>query len=283
MSYFLFHLKNQKTWHLFLLAGSFTLIGYLNFQIHNSIFGGSHKEFFFNYYAIGYISTYCVLAAFAYLLYSLKRSHNQTLELQKAIGAKEKAELSLLKAQINPHFLFNTLNAIYNSAVNKEDKTPELILKLSDNFRYIIADGRRDKVSLKEEIDHLKNYIFLQKERLGNRIEIEFIENIDDYEQKIAPLILIIFVENMFKHSSLLKGKLHELKIELRLVNSHLSFKCTNPLPLPTNPSAEKKSKGTSLGIENVSKRLEIYYPNKYKLQNSKTDNNYIIDLKIYL
>jgi len=125
------------------------------------------------------ITTYLTFSFVFFALYSFKKLYRKQIELETITRDKNRAELEGLKAQVNPHFLFNTLNTIYSSALRKDDKTPEMILKLSDNFRYMIDEGQQEKVFLKKEIAHLKNYIDLQKERLSDKVLVDWKEDID--------------------------------------------------------------------------------------------------------
>ena len=152
ISYLLFFPSKNKLRNAVLLFILFCTVGYLNLQAHNWLFQGTHSASFLSYYAIGYISTYTILSLFAYILYSIKDSYIKQAALEDANRKKQQAELAGLKSQINPHFLFNTLNTIYSSALKKDNKTAEMILKLSDTFRYVLHEGQNEYVSLKKEI-----------------------------------------------------------------------------------------------------------------------------------
>ncbi len=172
---------------------------------------------------------------------------------------KGKAELALLKSQINPHFFFNTLNNLYGLTVEKSDAAPEVVLKLSDMMRYTIYEGKEDYVPLEDEIDYLENYIELHKIRYQKDVDILFIHDMDgSYE--VAPLLFIILLENAFKHGveSLTEDayihmnlKVHSGRLEFVIVNN---FECK---------SMENKG---GIGLDNLKKRLNHMYPNRYEL-----------------
>ena len=175
------------------------------------------------------ITTYLTFSFVFFALYSFKKLYRNQIELETITRDKNRAELEGLKAQVNPHFLFNTLNTIYSSALKKEDKTPEMILKLSDNFRYVLHEGKKENVSLKKEITHLKDYISLQEDRLSDKVKVDFFVKVDNNKLKIAPLLLIPFVENAFKYTSTLRGFQHNIKIKIILKNNAFTFYCENP------------------------------------------------------
>jgi two-component system LytT family sensor kinase len=252
-------------------------------QVHNWLFKGTHSASFLSYYAIGYISTYIILALFAYVLYSIKESYKKQVALEDAYRKKQQAELAGLKSQINPHFLFNTLNTIYSSALKKDDKTAEMILKLSDTFRYVLHEGQNEYVSLKKEITHLKDYISLQEERLLDKINIDFSVNIDNHEQDIAPLLLISFVENAFKYTSLLRDSQHLIKIKITLKDNAFSFYCENPYNEKAEKDIDTNWKKSGIGIANTKKRLEYLYPNNHQLHIIDDNRLFKVTLNIQL
>ena len=283
VSYLLFFPSKRKIRNAVLLFILFCTVGYLNLQAHNWLFKGTHSASFLSYYAISYISTYTILTLFAYMLYSTKESYRKQAALEDAYRKKRQAELSGLKSQINPHFLFNTLNTIYSSALKKDDKTAEMILKLSDTFRYVLHEGQNEYVSLNKEITHLKDYIGLQKDRLSDKINIDFSVDIDYYEQDIAPLLLISFVENAFKYTSLLRGSQHLIKIKITLKNNNFTFYCENPFNEKIEKDIDTDWKESGIGIANTKKRLEYLYPNNHQLLITNHNKFFKVTLNIQL
>jgi len=225
-------------------------------------------------YWVGTISTlvvYLSITLLFFAFYSVKQLYLKQQELELITDKKQQAELRMLKGQINPHFLFNTLNTIYASALEKADKTPELILKLSDSFRYILTEGQKNEVSLKKEIRHIKDFIKLQEERLSSKVVVEWKEDVDDYEQKIPPLLFISLVENAFKYSSMIKGEGHKVYLELRLKNGSLTFISENPFNKKADKELDSVWKESGIGLENTQKRLQLHFPDKHKMEIKET------------
>ncbi len=189
---------------------------------------------------------------------------------------KSKAELELLKTQINPHFFFNTLNNLYSLTVKHSDKAPEVILKLSEMMRYTIYEGKKEFVPLREEVTYLENYIELHKIRYQKKVNIEFSHSIEQ-EVKVAPLLFIILLENAFKHGVESLTDSAYVKIDLSSSNRHIRFSIENNYePLEIN-----ESKG--IGLENLKRRLELIYPKTYELNIHKTASTFAVDFKISL
>jgi len=188
------------------------------------------------------------------------------------------SELKFLKSQINPHFLFNALNNIYTLSMLGSKKTPEMILKLSDMLRYILYDCQEDKVSLQKEIDYIWNYVGLQKlkEKHSRRIEIDISV---DGQLKIAPMLLIPFIENAFKHGDIFIANSGWMNIQLSTDSSRLHFLVRNSLP----GREFTKDRAGGIGLENVQKRLDMLYKDAYELKIDKIGNEFRVDLKILL
>ena len=260
----------------------FVSMGFLNLRVHDLISLGLHQESFI-YYALSYISTYAVLVLFAYALFSVKEVYRNQKLLNEALSEKQKAQVASLKFQINPHFLFNTLNTIYEAALNKNDKTPDLILKLSDSFRYVITKGQKEVVALSDEIRHIKDFVELQKERLRDRVDIEWHEEIDDYDISIPPLLLISFVENAFKYSSSLKGKNNLILIKLKLKENHFQFQCENTYHRSERGAVDSDWIKSGIGIKNAKSRLQLHYPDRHKLELYSVKDQFKVKLDIRL
>lgn len=187
------------------------------------------------------------------------------------------AEISLLKSQVNPHFLFNTLNSIYSLANKRSDKTADAIVRLSNLIRYMLYDADKEMVSLDQEIEYVSNYIQLQKLRLYNNVDIQF--NIEGNTEgvAIAPMILIPFVENAFKHG-IDASKSSFVAITLTISDIDLEFIVENSISLVSESSKEKTS---GIGIKNVKRRLNLLYPDKHILNIKKEADTYLIKLVI--
>jgi hypothetical protein len=193
----------------------------------------------------------------------------------RAEADKTSAELSFLKAQINPHFLFNTLNNIYTLAVTKDDHAPDSIMKLSNIMRYVTDDVAADFVPLQSEVDCIGDYIELQHLRISNNTSINFIVegNIDN--KNIAPLVLMTFVENVFKYG-ISKHEKSVIDIKIHTNAAEISFFCRNRIFLGRN-----ENQRTGIGIKNTKQRLAHLYPDKHLLNISNQNDQYTVQLTL--
>ncbi len=186
------------------------------------------------------------------------------------------AELDQLKAQISPHFLFNSLNNIYSLCVSKSDEAPEMVEKLSDILRYLIYEGRQNRVPLSHELDMLKNYFEMQKmKKVKGGDNVEFSAEIGNVDLKIAPLMLINFVENAFKHGDVQTNIEGYVRLNAKVSDGKLHFSISN--------SHRKKLNDSGIGMENVKKQLELAYPDTHHLNINIGDNNFSVELEIQL
>ncbi|MBT3386217.1 MAG: histidine kinase [Prolixibacteraceae bacterium] len=251
------------------------LIFLLSFNI--SVMPPMSKNFFFIlilvYLVAGIISFISLLNHNFKTTSRNKELHNKILATQ--LQLKEQ-ELHYLKMQIHPHFLFNTLNTIYGFALKQSKQTPEIILKLSNLLDYILYQVNKPKVSLKEEVLHIKEYIELEKIRFQDTLKVTFNSTEINEEILIAPMLLIPFVENAFKHGSLENGF---LRVEIKVVvkEFQLDFFIRNTF---INNNATKENGG--IGLENIRKRLDLYNSNNYRLENYIKDNWYFAELSIF-
>ena len=186
-------------------------------------------------------------------------------------------ELSSLKNQINPHFFFNTLNNLYALSLEKSDETPDVILKLSEMMRYTIYDCKEPKVSVLNEITYLENFISLQKVRHHERGLITFKNEGDNLDILIAPMILIVFLENAFKHGFDSTEKDAYININLNVKDNLLHFYIEN------NFIEIEDVRQQGIGLENVKRRLSIIYLKAHELKVIKSKNIFSVDLKLYL
>ncbi len=192
---------------------------------------------------------------------------------------EKEAELKLLKAQLNPHFLFNTLNNLYGLSVIKSNKLPSLMLKLSDLLRYSLYETKESFVPLEKEIQYLENYIALEKIRLEEKSEITFTKSGRFTTKKIAPMLLIVFVENAFKHLGITKDKNSKVCITLEVFNDNLHFKCSNTIDNTGIEAHHLEKKNSGIGLQNAKKRLKLMYPDKHDLTIVKEQENYSVHL----
>jgi len=186
-------------------------------------------------------------------------------------------ELQLLKAQVHPHFLFNTLNNIYSFSLERSPKTPGLILKLSSLLSYMLSDCKTEQVRLQKEIEIMKNYIDLERERYGNKIEIAWNVEGEIKDKFIAPLLLLPFLENAFKHGTSEQIEKSWLSVDISVKQDILRCKITNS----KNEHVPYSEKG--IGVANVKKRLEFIYPGNYELNLNDEGRFFVVALLVNL
>jgi len=189
---------------------------------------------------------------------------------------KAKMEMLHLKSQVNPHFFFNTLNNLYGLVEKNPKEAQALILKLSDMMRYSIYEGQNEWVTLDEEVTYLKNYIALHEDRYHKKVQVDFHTAIDDQDYRIMPLLLILLVENAFKHGvEKLRNDVY-VSIELIANNGRIDFSISN------NYDQEESSvHPDGIGIANLKRRLEIGYKKNYKLSINKLDEIFQVQLSL--
>jgi hypothetical protein len=197
--------------------------------------------------------------------------------LYEAETAKRQAELASLKSQINPHFLFNTLNSIYALVVKKDDKAADAVINLSELMRYIIKDANNDKIALQKELDYLNNYIELQSSRLGDTANIHFTITGTADNLTIAPLILISFIENAFKYG-VNPDLRSDITIEIVVSESTLTLLVSN-----NKVAAGPAIASSGIGVNNTIDRLHLLYPSKHTLRITEDEVSYLVNLSIDL
>lgn len=219
--------------------------------------------------------------AIRYLIFSmlfnfLRGWFDQEKKLNQIKISQIGTELKLLRAQVNPHFLFNTLNNLYSLALKKSDKTPELILRLSDMMEYMLSESTDSKVMLQKDVDNLINYLEIERIRQGNNSSIEMTVHGDLQRKKIAPLLLMPLVENAIKHGINTLQQNAYLKADLVVNNESLSFLISNNFVPESN-----QSQHNGFGLKNLRARLDLLYPELYKLIINESGDTYTANLKI--
>lgn len=207
------------------------------------------------------------------------KEHKRVTDLEKA---QLETELLFLKTQISPHFFFNTLNNIYSLAVEKSSKTPKIILKLSELMRYLLYETKLKQQTLEKEILCIQNYLDLERVRHDELLEINMSISGTIQDKKIAPILLLSFVENAFKHGA--NKNIGKVKIDINftIIEDFLYFTISNPMPAVTKHN-KRFDRSSGIGIENVKKRLALgYHKDDYKLEFKSSKNNmFIVKLKI--
>jgi len=214
----------------------------------------------------------------------LKEEENRRIKaelfLQETETKHAMAQLDLLRSQINPHFLFNSLNSIYSLTLNQSEKAGEAILELSELMRYQVETSKAKWVPLAKECQFIQNYINLEKLRFEDHCNVDFnIEGqINDY--RIAPMLLIYFVENAFKHGISADSDENNIQITISVSQGQIKFFTSNNLNKTRNETEVQKLK---TGIENVTKRLELIYSGRHLLNINKGSEKYTVSLTITL
>lgn len=233
----------------------------------------THSAFFFATFL------YVLVSSFLKFIKDWISMQDLNYKLAKIEKEKLEAELKTLKGQLNPHFLFNSLNNIYSLALIKSDKVPDLILKLSDLMRHIIYESRENYIRLEKELEFVDNFISLQKIRTSDKIKISYTRLSDIPSGKIAPLLFEPFIDNAFKHG--LPGTENEDFINIHIsstTNNFLEFTITNNYEV----APQWNNKNSGIGIENVKQRLQhLYAKNEYALEIRK--ENQIFSVKLQL
>lgn len=207
------------------------------------------------------------------IISSLFLSINKRLQLTEK--DKIQAELSLLKAQINPHFLFNTLNSIYSLAIRKDDKTADSIVQLSELMRYIMNNANDNVIELSKEINYINNYISLQKSRLENTVKINYLVRGEASGKRLTPLILISFIENAFKHG-VNPEENSEIDILIEIDDNVLQL-------LVYNKKVHSVQNESGIGMKNTLERLELLYPQRHEVAIQESNESYSVKLTINL
>jgi len=241
------------------------------------------------YYFISYFSfadVFKIMLAFAGITSLIKLSkgyfllletRNQLMQLKQE---KSDAELQALRAQVNPHFLFNCLNSIYSLVLKKSDKAPETVLRLSDILRYILYEARKEKVELMTELLYMQDYIRLQKLRCGPNATVEFRVEGEPNSRRITPLLFLPLIENSFKHG--IKGETGPSFVQFTWIISadSVHFVAKNNRGPGDSPDEEKQA---GIGLENLTKRLGLAYPGKHHFQITETGEFFSVDLTLQI
>ncbi|MBD1395922.1 histidine kinase [Pontibacter sp. JH31] len=202
--------------------------------------------------------------------YIRNERRNKELENQKLM-----AELNFLKSQVNPHFLFNTLNNIYSLAYKQSPETPDAIMKLSLLMRYMLYESNDTLVSLEKEVDHIRNFIDLQKLRLREQTSIRLNVDGELAGKQIAPMLLMTLVENAFKHGLVSRNEVG-ITLNLLVQDDGLQFTTVN------NTSSHKKREFGGIGLQNLKQRLTLLYPNRHELHFEEKADTFYASLKLY-
>lgn len=219
------------------------------------------------------------VAGFAVAIKLVKLWYQKKMDNERLEREKLHAELELLKGQLHPHFMFNTLNSIYSLALKKSDHTAEAILRLSSLMRFMLTECNATTIELQKEIDVLNTYVALEKDRFGNRLDISISVSGEVQNTVIPPLLLIPFLENSFKHGANEMTDLAWISLDLNVSVPVLKFKLINGKP----PDNTKAKDSFLVGLINVQRRLQLLYPDAHELRITEDTDTYIVVLMIQL
>lgn len=277
--------KSRWGWYIIAVPGLIFIFSWINISFFESwstrIFP---KYFFISYYTCWEISLFILAFIAITSLLKLSKSWFMLTDLDNKLLESEKQkvqiELKALKAQINPHFFFNTLNSIYSMALDTDQRLPGTILQLSELMRYFLYEARADLVSLKKEVLVLQDYIALQKIRSNENLEVQVNINGVIEEQKIAPLLLITFLENAFKHGAKGSTGIAFVRMNLEVTDHELHFFLENN---KGKVDDIENNASNGVGLENVKRRLELIYPGTHQLNIDGDGERYYVKLQIPL
>lgn len=242
------------------------------------------------YTAKGFLCDHClvyglvgfiILFGYAVALNLFKHWYINRQNEQKLVKEKLEAELKFLKAQIHPHFLFNTLNNLYALALKKSDKAAEMVLKLSDLLNYMLYECNADTVELQKEIDLVTNYIALERLRYGNDLRVNFTLNCNATGVAVAPMLILPLVENAFKHGLSQQPKSGFITIIIDCENTDLLIKVENSKPEGVYKNKTTESYKEGIGLQNLKRRLQLLYKGKHSVTVNETENIFTVEVII--
>ena len=280
-------LGNRKRilFYLLSLITIIILFAWINYNFFDNWSAKVFPDYFFiSYFTFREIVLFFIVYIIITMLLKLSKSWFLVSWLQKELLEKEKqktvVELKALKAQINPHFFFNTLNSIYSMALDKDDRLPGTVLQLSDLMRYFLYVSRDNFIPLEKDLTVVKEYIALQKLRSNPQLDIETKISGEISDQQIAPLLLITFLENAFKHGAKGSSGNTFIKLDIKVEKNKLNFTLENNKGI-----IDKVNTGdhNGLGLENVKRQLELLYPGKHLLNIKDEQDRFVVALQLSL
>lgn len=266
----------QNTLVVMLIIGMFIAFVGIGILVNKMIVKTEFREFSLTVLLL-FVLNFCIGA-----LIGLVRNRVKTrIQTARTELAHSKSELQLLQSQLSPHFLFNTLNNVYGLSITDHERVPALLLKLSELLRYSVYDSKEMYVQLSHELDYLKNYIDFEKLRLGNRLDLKLnFDGVTDESLKIPPMLLIVFVENAFKHSRDTQGEKILIDMALRNTGDEIVFSITNSC-FRTNFGSATTEKHSGFGLESVRRRLDLLYAHRHELTIKESVNDYVVNLRL--
>ena len=280
-------LGNRKRilFYLLSLITIIILFAWINYNFFDNWSAKVFPDYFFiSYFTFREIVLFFIVYIIITMLLKLSKSWFLVSWLQKELLEKEKqktvVELKALKAQINPHFFFNTLNSIYSMALDKDDRLPGTVLQLSDLMRYFLYVSRDNFILLEKDLTVVKEYIALQKLRSNPQLDIETKISGEISDQQIAPLLLITFLENAFKHGAKGSSGNTFIKLDIKVEKNKLNFTLENNKGIIDEVNTGDHN---GLGLENVKRQLELLYPGKHSLNIKDQPDRFVVVLQLSL
>ncbi len=227
-------------------------------------------------YAISVLfnSVLIVIGAISKMYFEWNKSEAQKKRIE---AQKKSSELKALKNQVNPHFLFNSLNSIYSLTVKQSKEASASVIMLSELMRYMLYETDKKWVLLENELSYIENYVNLQRLRIANNENVKLTIKGEIRDQKISPLLLISFIENAFKYGTDISGKTN-INITIEIQDNFLEFKCENSIG-----HKKKHTDNSGIGLQNTKEQLELIFPNKYELFLDENRNKFTVHLKLNL
>ncbi|MHA6249348.1 sensor histidine kinase [Pontibacter sp. CAU 1760] len=220
------------------------------------------------------------LVAITTVIALLKNWYSHQQSARNLAQGKLEAELKFLKAQIHPHFLFNTLNSLYSLTLKKSDNAPEVVLKLSSLMDYMLYDANAALVPLEKELNYIQNYISLERIRYGERVDVKFTQSGMISGKQIAPMILLPFVENAFKHGVSTETKNAWVRIDVKVTEAQLVLLVEN-CKCGDRASKSTRDMASGIGLKNLQRRLELLYEDRYNLEVEDEEESYAARLEL--
>jgi len=280
-------LGNRKRilFYLLSLITIIILFAWINYNFFDNWSAKVFPDYFFiSYFTFREIVLFFIVYIIITMLLKLSKLWFLVSWLQKELLEKEKqktvVELKALKAQINPHFFFNTLNSIYSMALDKDDRLPGTVLQLSDLMRYFLYVSRDNFILLEKDLTVVKEYIALQKLRSNPQLDIETKISGEISDQQIAPLLLITFLENAFKHGAKGSSGNTFIKLDIKVEKNKLNFTLENNKGIIDEVNTGDHN---GLGLENVKRQLELLYPGKHLLNIKDEQDRFVVALQLSL
>lgn len=243
--------------------------------------GREEDLFGFNYIAAVFVGQLYVLGVVSAIKIGIDylKFRNKASALRKT---QLETELAYLKSQIQPHFFFNTLNNLYSLTLDKSDKAPETVIKLSDLMSYVIYDSAKSLVSLEDEINHIRTYIDLERLRYGNRLDLKLSVQGDIDHIQVPPLLFIPYIENAFKHGGSTRDQVIPIDIQFKAEDQELKFNCKNNISKEEDIHKKLLEKSHyGIGMKNTERRLNLRYGNQYQLEVKDHEGVFKVELKI--